>query len=56
MNSRVRFAVCFCFVMAMGCSVYARQSAPPRTAASPEEKTPPSYDMKAQAVLDLEQM
>ena len=55
MKSLVRFAVCLCLVMSMGGRVYARQSAPPATA-SPEDKTPPSYDMKAQAILDLEQM
>lgn len=53
MKSLVRFAICL--VMIMGGRVCARQSAPPATA-SMEDKTPPSYDMKAQAILDLEQM
>ena len=52
MKSVLRFVVCMCLVGAIGGQLGARQSA----AAPAEDKTPPSYDMKAQAVLDLQQM
>ena len=52
MKSFLRFVFCMCLVAAPGGQLFARQSAPP----SAEDKTPPSYDMKAQAVLDLQQM
>ena len=51
-KSLVRLIVCaFCLVVPTG-QVQARQAAAPPA----EDKTPPSYDMKAQAVLDLQQM
>jgi hypothetical protein len=52
MQKLVRFVVCIILVGGQGMHLFARQSAPPAA----EDKTPPSYDMKAQAVLDLQQM
>jgi len=53
MKSIVRLAVCVCLVVGLCSQTYAKQAASP---AQSEDKTAPSYDMKAQAVLDLQQM
>ena len=47
MKSLVRLIVCACCLVVLTGRVYARQAATPPA----EDKTPPSYDMKAQAVL-----
>jgi len=52
MKSVLRFVACVCLVGGIAGQLGARQSA----TAPDEDKTPPSYDMKAQAVLDLRQM
>ena len=52
MKNLLRLVVCLCLVGGISGQLAARQSAPPPA----EDKTPPSYDMKAQAVLDLQQM
>ena len=52
MKSLLRFVACVCLVGGIGGQLGARQSA----TAPAEDKTPPSYDMKAQALLDLQQM
>src|ERR1700688_2228362 len=52
MKGLVRFVFYMCLVAGLGGQLFARQSAP----APAEDKTPPSYDMKGQAVLDLQQM
>src|SRR5258708_25587395 len=53
MKSLVRLAVGVCLAMGVSSQTYGKQAAQP---AQSDDKTPPSYDMKAQAVLDLQQM
>lgn len=52
MKTPFRWVVCMCLLAATGSSVFAQGPA----AAQPEDKTPTSYDMKAQTALDLQQM
>jgi len=54
MKRFAHFAICACFIVGFGNQIYAQQSAPP--AAQAEDKTAPSYDLKAQAALDLQQL
>ena len=55
MKTLARLAVCACLLVAAGGGLSAQEAAAP-PAGQPEDKTPTSYDMKAQAALDLQQM
>jgi len=54
MERLVRLAVCACLLSGLTQASFAQQSAPPM--AQSADKTAPSYDMKAQAALDLQQL
>ena len=54
MKTMARWAVCACLLVGAGGRLPAQESAAP--AGQAEDKTPTSYDMKAQAALDLQQM
>jgi uncharacterized damage-inducible protein DinB len=54
MKTFPRFFICAVFLAALASSLPAKQAAAP--AAKAEDKTAPSYDMKAQAALDLQQL
>jgi DinB family protein len=54
MKTLIRWAVCACLLVPPATRLSAQESAPP--AAQSEDKTPTSYDMKAQAALDLQQL
>ena len=54
MRKRLLLAVVFCLMAGVtASSVYAKKSA---QSAPPADKTAPSYDMKAQAIVDLQQL
>jgi uncharacterized damage-inducible protein DinB len=53
----LRIFVLTCLMLPAGTRLYSQQAAPaPAAPTQAEDKTAPSYDMKAQAVLDLQQM
>ncbi len=54
MKALVRWVVCACLLMVASCGISAQ--GPAASTTQPEDKTPTSYDMKAQTVLDLQQM
>jgi hypothetical protein len=54
MKSGLTFLFCALFCAASTSASPGQQSSTPL--AAPQDKTPPSYDMKAQAILDLQQM
>jgi uncharacterized damage-inducible protein DinB len=57
MKKRLLLAVVFCLMASVTASeVYARSSAPPAQTAAAADKTVPSYDMKAQAIVDLQDL
>jgi uncharacterized damage-inducible protein DinB len=54
MSHVLRVLFCACVLAGSLGSAFARQGTPPPSPA--QDKTPPSYDMKAQAILDLQQL
>src|SRR5258707_11853797 len=54
MKTLARWMVCTCLLVGAGGGLSAQESAAP--AGQSEDKTPTSYDMKAQAALDLQQL
>src|SRR5260370_35298393 len=54
MNRFVRMLVCACLVTGLASAALAQETAPPPVQSA--DKTPPSYDLKAQAALDLQQL
>jgi hypothetical protein len=54
MKRFVRLLVCACFVTGLASVAFAQEAAPPP--AQSADKTAPSYDLKAQAALDLQQL
>ena len=56
MKTLIRWTVCSCLLMGSAGTLFAQDSASAAPAGSPEDKTPTSYDMKAQAALDLQQL
>ena len=54
MKTPFRWVVCMCVLAATSSCVFPQ--GPAASAAQPEDKTPTSYDMKAQTALDLQQM
>jgi uncharacterized damage-inducible protein DinB len=54
MKQFLRWVVSACLATALANTASAQQSAPPPAQSS--DKTPPTYDMKAQATLDLQQL
>ncbi len=59
MKTLIRWAICLCLLAGGSGGLSAQESAAPAgqpPAGQPEDKTATSYDMKAQAALDLQQM
>ncbi|HET9805134.1 MAG TPA: DinB family protein [Candidatus Acidoferrum sp.] len=56
MKTLIRWTVCACLLMGSAGTLLAQDSASAAPATQPEDKTPTSYDMKAQAALDLQQL
>src|SRR5260221_10349037 len=54
MKTLARWMVCTCLLVGAGGRLSAQESAAP--AGQPGDKTPTSYDMKAQAALDFQQL
>src|SRR5258708_11716892 len=54
MKTLARWMVCICLLVGAGGRLSAQESAAP--AGQSEDKTPTSYDMKAQAALDLQEL
>jgi uncharacterized damage-inducible protein DinB len=55
MKRFIRLVVCACLVTGLVSAVFAQEAPPPPSAPS-ADKTAPSYDLKAQAALDLQQL
>ncbi len=55
MKRFIRLVVCACLVTGLVGAVFAQEAPPPPSAQS-ADKTAPSYDLKAQAALDLQQL
>jgi len=55
MKRFVRLMICVCLVTGLANAAFAQQSTAPATE-QPADKTAPSYDLKAQAALDLQQL